>query len=66
MGKPYDEVFESICDIKGHLFWQEDDPEPEEPTDNLLKKCFVCDDYITFWYYSQDMIDAIKSKGLCC
>jgi len=34
MGKPHDEVFESICDIEGHLFIADDDPTPE-PEDNL-------------------------------
>ncbi len=65
MEKPYDEVFESICDIEGHLFFEEDDPIPESE-ENLRKFCFVCDDYITFWYYSPEMVDAIKSKGVCC
>jgi len=67
MEKPCDQLFESICEIKGHLFIDDKkDIQPEEPTDNLFKFCFVCDGHIAFWYYSPDMIDAIKSKGLCC
>ena len=63
--KPQDELFKSVCEINGHLFIADNDPIPV-PEENLLKKCFVCDSYITFWYYSSEMVDAIKSKGLCC
>ena len=67
MEKPYDEVFESICDIEGHCFINDDkDILPEEPEDNLFKFCFVCEEHIMFWYYSPDMIYVIKSKVMCC
>lgn len=46
MEKPYDEVFESICDIKGHPFIADNDPTPEEPEDNLLKRCFFLDSLV--------------------
>ena len=67
MEKPYDDVFESICDIEGHLFIDNDkDILPEEPDDDLFKWCFVCDGHIKFWHYSPEMIVVLKSKELCC
>ena len=67
MEKPNDEYFESVCDVKGHLFIDDKkDILPEELTDNLFKYCFVCEGHIAFWHYSPEMVDVIKSKELCC
>lgn len=67
MEKPCDQLFESICDIKGHLFIDDQkDIMPKESDDNLFKFCFVCEGHVTFWYYSPDMVDVVKSKELCC
>lgn len=65
MGKPPEkdceslfDMFETICDVKGHLFIEpEKDIIPKELGDPLFKFCFVCDDYIKFWHYSCEMID---------
>ena len=62
------DCFETICDVEGHLFDIEPEKDilPEQLKDDLFKWCFVCDAHIKFWHYSSDMVDAIKSKGLCC
>ena len=68
MEKPHDDLFESVCDVKGHLFldgYSEYDVDGEFDG-NLYAKCTVCENLIKFWYYSSDMIDTIKSKELCC
>jgi len=68
MEKPHDELFDSVCDVRGHLFldgYSEYDVDGEFDG-NLYAKCTVCENLIKFWYYSPDMIDTIKSKELCC
>ena len=67
MEESKDELFESVCSIKGHLFINDErDIVPEEPEDSLLKVCFLCNEYIQFYRYSSDMVDALKSKVMCC
>ena len=61
-----DELFDDVCDVKGHLFFDDKDILPEEPKDSLFKFCFICDQHIQFWQYSSDMVDAMKSKVMCC
>ena len=61
--------FDSVCDVKGHLFGIEPDKDilPKQPKDDLFKWCFVCDGHVKFWKYSPDMVQAIeKSKVMCC
>ena len=67
MEESKDELFESICSIKGHLFINDErDIVPEDEKDSLLKFCFLCDGYIQFYQYSPDMVDVLKSKVMCC
>jgi hypothetical protein len=62
------EIFESVCDVKGHLFLDEySEYDADDNFDgNLYAKCFVCENLIKFWYYSPEMVDVMKSKELCC
>ena len=62
------DLFETVCDVKGHLFGIEPEKDilPNQPKDVLYKWCICCDVHIKFWCYSPDMIDAIESKVMCC
>ncbi len=47
--------FVDMCHVRGHLFL--DKEEPPVPPKDFTKKCCVCDEVITFKYYSKEALE---------
>lgn len=46
-----DMYFLDVCDVKGHTFFDEGSGLLE--SGDIKKKCFVCEDIITFYHYTK-------------